>query len=92
MCDHSFSAHYTTTSSLQMEPGDPAMIVIPHLNQWVPSLHFGTPLADYNDFYLTVVVQRRFKYALRLNGDRLNPDDFLDTPRCEFTPFFIRPG
>jgi len=57
------------------------MIVIPHTYQWVYHLHFGTPLADYQAFHVTVVLQRKFVSGLRLNGDLIPPSDFTVTPR-----------
>ena len=69
---------------LQVEPGDPAMIVIPHRHQWVHSVHFATPIADYQDFYVTVVIQRKYKNGLRLNRSPVSLSDYKDTPKCEF--------
>lgn len=60
------------------------MIVIPHLNQWVYSLHFGTPLADYQDFYVTVVLQKKYMPGLRLDGVLVPTTNFTITPRCEY--------
>mgnify|MGYP001793829272 CR=1 FL=1 len=57
------------------------MIVIPHTHQWVYSLHFGTPLADYQQFFVTVVLQKKFITGLRLDGQLISPDDFVIAPR-----------
>lgn len=68
---------------MQTEPGDPAMIVIPHRHQWMYSIHFSTPIADYQDFYVTVVIQTNYRTGLKLDGNSVPISDFVDTPRCE---------
>ena len=62
------------------------MIVIPHTHQWMYNIHFGTPLADYQDFYVTVVLQQRYKSGLKLNGVLIPSANFTITPRCKYGP------